>query len=112
MLTDKKEQAISLLLSSRELAKKTSDGEVIIEINNILAEQYIKSNQPQKALASLELSAEFQPIAYPYLLLKSKANHLLGHKLKALDLANECKVLSKELWFIEDDIYLNSLVNL
>ena len=112
LLTNQTERAISLLLSSRELAKKTSDGEVIIDINNILAELYIKSNNPQKALATLEQSSEFNPIPYPYLLLKSKANKLQGNTLKALDFVNECKVLSNELWTIEDNIYLNSLIEL
>ena len=112
LLIDKMERAVSLLISNRELAKQTSDGESIIEINNILAEHYLKSNKPQKALATLEQSSGYNPIPYPYLLLKSKANQLQGNILKALDFANECKVLSNELWSIEDGIYLNSLVEL
>jgi len=110
LLTNKKELAVSLLEYSKELAKKTSDGESIVEINNILADQYLEQNNPLKALAILEQSAEFNPIAYPYLLLKSKASYLQGNTLKALDYANECKALSNELWSIEDDIYLKSLI--
>jgi len=110
LLTDKKELAMSLLEYSKELAKKTSDGESIVEINNLLAEQYLEQNNPLKALATLEQSSEFNPVAYPYLLLKSKASQLQGNTLKALDFANECKALSNEFWSVEDDIYLNSLI--
>lgn len=110
LLIDKQELAMGLLITSKELARKTSDGENIIEINNMLAQQYLKLSKPQKALAILEESSEFNPLPYPYLLLKSKANQLQGNTLKALDFANECKVLSNQWWSMEDDIYLNSLL--
>ena len=108
-LIDKSEQALALLMSSRELAKNTEDGETLIEINNLLADYYIKKKEPNMALAVLEDSVEYEPLPYPFLLLKSKANFFLGNTLKALDYANECKSLANEWWTFEDDLYLNSL---
>lgn len=111
LLINKQEQAIALLQSTKDLARKTEDGEIIIEINNILAEYYIKSNQAQKSLAVLEGSSELNPMAYPYLLLKAKANHIIGNNLLALDLINECKNLANENWSLEDERYLLQLQN-
>ena len=108
-LNNEVDKAVSLLHSSRELAKSTEDGETIIEINNLLAEHYVDSNQAQKALSVLEGSVEFKPLPYPYLLLKSKANNILGLYMKALDLANECKNTSNQWWSIDDDVYLDKL---
>jgi len=109
LLIGKSEQALALLMSSRELAKNTEDGETLIEINNLLAEYYIEQKEPNKALAVLEDSVEYEPLPYPFLLLKSKVNFFLGNTLKALDYANECKSLANEWWTFEDDLYLNSL---
>lgn len=109
LLTNNPEKAVALLLSAKELAKKTEDGETLIEINNILAEYYLKTKDPQKALAVLEDSVEYEPLAYPFLLIKSKANQAIGNTLKALDFANECKNLSNEWWTLADDLYLTSL---
>jgi len=112
LLTNKTELAMTLLLSTKKLAAETKDGETIVAINNILAQQYLKKNKPQKALLVLEESAEYNPIPYPFLLLKAKANQSLGHFLKALDLTNECKRTANELWSIEDERYLTSLIKL
>ncbi len=109
LLIDEVDKAISLLLLSKELAKSTEDGETIIEINNLLAQHYVDSNQAQKALSLLEDSLEYKPLSYPYLLIKSKANKMLGNYLKALDLANECKITSNQWWSIDDDVYLDKL---
>ncbi len=108
-LKNENDKAIGLLMPSKELAKSTEDGETIVEINNLLAEYYIDSNNAQKALSILEDSVEYKPLPYPYLLLKSKANKLLGNKLKALDLANECKNTSNQWWSIDDNVYLDKL---
>ena len=108
-LIDHPEKGLALLLSSKELAQNTEDGETLIEINNMMAEYYLKIDEPQKALAILEDSVEYEPLAYPYLLIKSKANHAIGNTLKAMDYANECKNLSNEWWTLEDEIYLESL---
>jgi len=110
-LINNSDQAVALLISSKELALNTEDGETLIEINNLLAEYYLKAKEPRKALAILEDSLEHDPLAYPYLLIKSKANKALGNTLKALDYANECKNLSNEWWTLEDDIYLARLEN-
>ena len=110
-LQDKQELAISLLLSTKELAKKTQDGEVIIDVNNLLAEQYLDMGKPQKALMVLEDSFKFNPFSYPFMLLKSKAYLALDKRLLALDLANECKLSSSEWWSAQDEQYLSSLVS-
>ncbi|MCF6287841.1 MAG: tetratricopeptide repeat protein [Proteobacteria bacterium] len=103
------DKAIGLLLSTKELAQSTQDGETIIEINNLLAQHYIDLQQAQKALNILEDSIKFKPLPYPYLLLKSKANNILGNGLKALDLANECKNTANQWWSTADDIYMQQL---
>jgi len=108
LLTQQNERGMTLLTSTKLLAKETKDGETLVEINNLLAEQYLLQNQPQKALSVLEESLEYKPMPYPFLLLKSKANSLLGHTLTAQDLANECKNLSNEWWSLEDERYLSS----
>ncbi|MCF6299838.1 MAG: winged helix-turn-helix domain-containing protein [Proteobacteria bacterium] len=109
LLSEKYQQGVGLLLSSKEMAKKTDDTETIIEINNLLAEQYLQSNQIDKAMAVLEESSNYNPLPYPYLLLKSKLQHALGKPLKALDLANECKRRSNQWWSLEDERYLTQL---
>ncbi len=111
LLQGQQETAVTLLLTTKELAKNTQDGEVIIEVNNLLAEQYLDLDNPQKALMVLEDSFEFDPFSYPLMLLKSKANFALGKRLLALDLANECKLLSNEWWSIDDERYLSTLVS-
>ncbi len=112
LLNNQTELAMSLLLETKELAKKTEDGEVIIGINNILAGQYLLLNQPHAALAVLEGSFEHNPVPYPFLLLKARANEQLGNHLQALDFANECKVRSNEWWTLQDDRYLSGLIKL
>jgi DNA-binding winged helix-turn-helix (wHTH) protein/predicted negative regulator of RcsB-dependent stress response len=101
--------ALVLLSSTKELALKTQDGEITNEINELLAKHYIGVGQADKALTLLEESYDEQRLAYPYLLLKAKANQLKGKQLKALDLANECKNLSNEWWSAEDDRFLREL---
>ncbi len=108
-LTNKYEQAIALLLSSKELAKKSEDGETIIEINNALAKHYIQNKQAQKALAILEESNKYEPLPYPFLLLKAKAYHALGNHLLALELGNECKNSANQWWSLEDERFLHQL---
>ena len=108
-LLQKNNQAIALLLSTKELAQETQDGETIIEINNILAEYYLKSNQVQKVLTILDESYEYKPLPYPFLLLKSKVHQLQGNLLQSLDYANECKNTSNEWWTLEDERYLVQL---
>ena len=103
------DKAIILLLQTKNLAKETEDAETIIEINNLLAQYYIDSEQVQKASVVLNESMDFNPLPYPFLLLKSKVNYALGKLLKALDYANECKAISNEFWTLEDERYLQQL---
>ncbi|MCF6287754.1 MAG: tetratricopeptide repeat protein [Proteobacteria bacterium] len=110
LLTEQVGAAIELFQTVKVLATKTQDGETLMEVNNLLAEYFINSNQAQKALATLEESFELQPMPYPFLLLQSKANKMLGNNLIALDLANECKQSSNQLWSLDDDRYLSELL--
>ena len=110
-LTNHEDKAVTLLLATKELAKKTEDGEIIIQVNNLLAEYYLSSGDARKALAILEESSEFNPLPYPYLLIKSKASKSLGKLLVAQDLANECKNTSNQWWSLEDERYLLELQN-
>jgi len=103
LLLNENDQAIALLLSTKELAKKSQDGETIIIVNNMLAQHYIDNNQAQKALAVLEGSNEYDPLPYPFLLLKAKANASLGNLVQALNLSNECKNTSNQWWSIDDE---------
>ncbi len=109
LLTGKEQQAIALLLSTKELAKKSEDGETIIEINNILAQYYIDTKQAKKALAVLEESSEFNPLPYPFLLLKAKAYSALRKPLLALEFGNECKTTANQWWSLEDERFLQLL---
>ncbi len=109
LLSNQEKQAIALLLSTKELAKKSEDGEIIIEINNILANYYIDIQQAQKALAVLEESNEFNPLPYPFLLLKAKAYNALENPLLALEFANECKNTANQWWSLEDERFLQQL---
>ena len=109
-LMNEDQQAIASLERAKKEAQKTEDGETLIEINNILAEYYIKTNQIQQAQAILEESQDYKPLPYPYLLLKSKANEKLGNIQAALDFVNECKLSAYENWQPEDEIYLQKLI--
>lgn len=104
-------KAVELLQMSKDLAEKTDDGETIIEINNLLAEHYLQQKQAQKALAVLESSVEYNPLPYPYLLLKAKVYQLKGESLKALDFAYECKKTANEWWNSEDEQFLSELIS-
>ena len=107
--TDKAE---TLLISSKVMAEAIEDGQSIININNLLAEHYLKSNNPQKALSVLEESTPYHPVAQPYLLLKSKANKQLNQLTKAIELATMCKLEAHDLWSNEDTQYLAELITL
>ncbi len=110
LLTQQDEKALQLLLQAKTEAQSTQDGETLIEINNMLASYYLNNNQLQKAQAILEESQDYNPLPYPYLLLKSKVKEQQGSILTALDLANECKLSAYENWTQEDEIYLNNLI--
>ena len=110
LLTQQDEKALQLLLQAKTEAQSTQDGETLIEINNMLASYYLNNNQLQKAQAILEESQDYNPLPYPYLLLKSKVKEQQGSTLAALDLANECKLSAYENWTQEDENYLNDLI--
>ncbi len=110
LLTQQDEKALQLLLQAKIEAQSTQDGETLIEINNMLASYYLNNNQLQKAQAILEESQDYNPLPYPYLLLKSKVKEQQGNILAALDLANECKLSAYENWTQEDENYLNNLI--
>ncbi|WP_395374463.1 winged helix-turn-helix domain-containing protein [Marinicella sp. W31] len=108
LLEQKQDQGIALLISTKELAQQTEDGETIIEINNILADLYL-TDEPQKSLQLLNESENLQPLPYPYLLLKSKALAALGKTAESLEYAVNCKRQAGDWWQREDEAYLSSL---
>jgi len=110
LLVHQQQQAEHLLLTSSNSAKEIEDGESIIKINNILSELYLKQDKAQNALAQLEYSSNFKVPPYPYLRLKAQALFQLGKKGAALETASLCKRQAYELWTLEDEVFLNSLI--
>ena len=109
MLTQNVKQGLDLFLSAKLKAQQTEDAETIIEINNLLAEYYLITDNPQKALGVLEESIQYGPVAYPYLLLKAKAYAELNNVQKAVELANECKTSTPDLWSVLDEKFLSEI---
>lgn len=106
-LVDQRSIAISLLENTLEATKDTG---IIIEINNLLASYYIDEQLPKKAVKLLLKSEQYQPFAYPYYLLKSKASFHSGDVVKALDYANKCKHKANQFWQASDEKYLQGLI--
>ncbi len=109
LLTGQDDKALLLLKQAKEEAQNTQDSESLLEIANILGQYYLNQNKPEKALQILNEKNGKSSLPYPFLLLKSKAYLALGNKLKAQDLANECKNLANEFWTSEDEEYLRKL---
>ncbi len=109
LLTGKTTEALQLLHVAKQAAKKTNDGETLVEIGNILAEYYLDQQQPKQALAILKELEQYQPLPHPYLLLKSKALSMSGQVLPALEMANLCKQTANEWWTTADEKYLAGL---
>jgi len=110
VLKNNSTKARTLLISAKALAQSRQDTKTLVEINNRLAQQYLTENKTDEAMKLLEESMHYNPLNYPYLLLKSKANMQLGKKMKALELALELKLKSSQLWSSEDESYLTTLV--
>ena len=103
--------ALTLLEKSSESALATDDKESLIEINNQMAEIYLTTNKPDKALIKLKNSELYNPFSYPYDLLLSQSYAQKGQLIKAIELANKCKQNANEFWQIEDDEFLSELIN-
>ncbi len=111
LLQGKDQDGLELLSSSKALALTTDDMETIHQINNELLRYYIKSGDyeaAQKLIDKVDKN-ENKPLAYPYLLLKSKIHHGLGQNRLALNLAESCKSQANEFWQAADEQYLKSL---
>jgi hypothetical protein len=108
-LIGKAEQALTLLESAKTLAIQNEDGEIIIKINNLLAQHHLNTNQAQKALSILNQSYDYKPVAYPYLLLKAQAQAQLNNFEQATMLAKRCKQAATELWTLNDEKFLAEL---
>jgi len=112
LLNKQTESGLNLLSSAKQKALKTEDGETIIEINNILASYYLKSNEAQLALGVLAESLPYKPVDYPYLLLKAKAFASLNQAKKAMELTKKTKLSTPDLWSIEDEKFLSSMTSI
>lgn len=105
-------KALELLANTKALAITTEDMETIHEINNALLRYHIKSKNYEVAQTIIEQidKNENKPLAYPYLLLKSKTQQGLGHNQEALNLAESCKSQANEFWQADDEKYLRTLL--
>jgi len=103
------DQGITLLNSTKQKINQSDNVEDIIELNNTLAKLYLQNNQASQALSILQEIAQYNPVAYPYLLFKSQAHFVLQNPVKALELAKECKANAFNLWNPKDQKYLNKL---
>lgn len=100
--------AIGLFNSVKELAKEIQDNQSLVQANNNLAEIYL-DEQPEKALAVIKENESLNPVAYPYLLILSKALRANGQTDLSLQAAIECKNSAGQLWQREDEAYLSQL---
>jgi len=112
MLQGKDEEALALLGENKALAMSTEDMETIHEINNELLRYHLKSKDHQAAQEIINQvdKNDNKPLAYPYLLLKSKTQHGQGHYKEALKLAKFCKSQANEFWQPADEKYLQSIM--
>ena len=111
MLVNDPAQALTIAGSALELAKNNGDNEYFVKINNILAQYYLDINNPKKALSLLQESEQYQPVAMPYLMLKSKTYFQLNQLNKAIELAHTSKRKAYDLWSTDDEAFLAKLVS-
>ncbi len=97
-LSNNTADGMSLLNAAKEKAEKTEDGETLIVINNLLAEQFLSTNQPDKAMAVLTESDQFNPFALPHLKLKAESLLQQNANMKALETINLAKQQAADLW--------------
>ncbi len=109
LLTGKTTEALVLLQTSKNLATTTDDIETLTEVGILLAEYYLGKQQPAQALSALREIEPYQPLPYPYLLLKSKALALNGQIIPALEYASLCKQKANEWWSPDDEKYIANL---
>ena len=105
------QQAVELLNQSKAMALLTEDMESIHAINNQLLRHYLDIENFQAAqnmVAAVDRN-DAKPLAYPYLLLKSKTHHGLGQTAQAIKWAELCKKQANEFWQAADEQYLLSL---
>ena len=110
-LQDQPLQAIDLLNQTKAMALLMEDMEAIHETNNELLQHYVEVedfSSAQTIIAVIDQSSSL-PLAYPYLLLKSKVFRALGEREQALELAEKCKSQSNEFWRPKDEMYLADL---
>ena len=103
------QNTIELLNNSLKQARDTEDGESIVMINNFLAEYYLENSEIDKSLTQLDLNIPFHPSPKPYLLIRAKIFQQKGKYAKAIELATQCKIESKEKWSNEDEKLLENL---
>ncbi len=109
-LSDRQSDGIAILNAAKEKASKTEDGETLIAINNLLAEQHLLSNQPEKALAALKESDPFNPFAIPHLILKAESYQQLKLKIEALETINLAKQNAADLWTEVHEVLKNQIM--
>ncbi len=105
------QQAIELLNQTKAMALLTEDMESIHAINNELLQYHVDHQQYTAAQSIIETvdQSNTPPVAYPYLLLKSKILSGLGDHAEAIKWAEQCKNRANEFWRPADELYLKSL---
>ena len=109
LLLNQTENIVDLLNNSINQALETEDGETIVMINNFLADYYLTNSEVDKALNQLNQNITYHPLPKPYLLIRAKIHQSKGEYSKALELTNQCKIKSNQIWFAEDQQFLEEL---
>ena len=102
--------ATELLIQAKKQAQINEDGEVLVNINNTLADIYLSQKLPNEAMAVLNESAQYQPFVLPYLKLKAQTQEALGNPIKALETMNLCQQQAADLWTVDESDYLKHLI--
>jgi len=102
------EEADKVFGKITELAKTTNDIKILVDAKNQQAEMYIEVDA-EKSLEILENIAQYKPDANPYLEIKALTMNKLGHKIEALNLLNQAKLVYNEAWKSENQVLLSKL---
>ncbi len=100
--------AMDLLVIIKDLSVEVEDYQSLVEINNLMA-KILLPDQPAKALAVSLENKGLNPVAYPYLLILSKAYQANEQLEQSLAAALECKSKSGQRWQRQDEAYLTQL---
>ncbi len=99
---------IEWLIAAKGLATEAGNQEALVAINNTMATAYLQEN-PEKALQLAQENDALNALAYPHLLIKSKALKQTNQLELSLAAAIAAKNKSGQNWRREDEAYLSQL---